>query len=350
MNFASDNAAPVAPEILEAIVRVNEGFALAYGNDDWTRALERRMSELFEREVATFLVATGTAANAIAVAHCCQPWNSVLCHAQAHLATDEAGAPEFYGGGLKLVELPGDNAKIAPETLRTALARGRGVPHSVIPGALSLSQSTEVGTIYRPEDVRTLTEIAHEHGLAVHMDGARFANAVASLGCTPAEITWKAGVDVLSFGATKNGAMEAEAVVFFDPKRADGMASRRKRAGQLISKQRFAAAQFDAWLRDNLWLRLARRANAAAARLAEKLGSVGLQPVWPVEANEIFVMIPRETDRRLREAGAAYADWPREFLPAGILSSPDGELIRLVTSFATTDRDIESFIRVAHEI
>ncbi|MCC6946776.1 MAG: low specificity L-threonine aldolase [Bradyrhizobiaceae bacterium] len=347
MNFASDNAAPIAPEILEVIVRANEGFALAYGNDDWTRTLERRMSALFERDVAAFLVATGTAANAIAVAHCCQPWNSVLCHAQAHLATDEAGAPEFYGGGLKLVELPGDDAKIAPETLRAALGRGRGVPHSVIPGALSLSQSTEVGTVYHSDEVRALAEIAHARGLAVHMDGARLANAVASLGCTPAEITWKAGVDVLSFGATKNGAMEAEAVVFFDPQRAEGMASRRKRAGQLISKQRFAAAQFEAYLRDGLWLRLARRANAAAARLAEKLGSIGLKPVWPVEANEVFVVLPHETDQRLRQAGATYATWPREFLPPGTSGSQNDELIRLVTSFATSDADIESFVRVA---
>lgn len=347
MNFASDNAAPIAPEILQAIVRANEGFALAYGNDNWTRAVERRMSELFEREVAAFLVATGTAANALAVAHCCQPWNSVLCHAQSHLATDEAGAPEFYGGGLKLVELPGGNAKIAPETLKAALARGRGVPHSVIPGALSISQSTEVGTVYRNEEVRALAEIAHERRLAVHMDGARLANALATLGCTPAEATWKAGVDVLSFGASKGGAMAAEVVVFFDPKRAEGMASRRKRAGQLLSKHRYFAVQFDAYLQDDLWLKLARHANAAAARLAEQLEATGLKPVWPVEANEIFVVLPPDADRRLRKAGATYAVWPTEFLPEGTAAAPGGILIRLVTSFATTDADIESFVRVA---
>lgn len=347
MNFASDNAAPVAPEILEAIARANEGFALAYGNDEWTRALERRMCEVFERDVATFLVATGTAANALAVAHCCQPWNSVLCHAQAHLVTDEAGAPEFYGGGLKLVELPGDHAKIEPATLRAALARGRGVPHSVIPGAVSLSQTTEVGTVYRNEEVRALADLAHERGLAVHMDGARLANAVASLGCTLAEATWKAGVDVLSFGATKNGAMEAEAVIFFEPKRAEGMASRRKRAGQLISKQRYAAIQFDTYLRDDLWLRLARHANAAAQRLAERLNAAGVKPVWPVEANEVFVTLPRETDERLRKAGATYASWPREFLPAGSATDSSAVFARLVTSFATSDADLEKFVAIA---
>jgi threonine aldolase len=271
----------------------------------------------------------------------------VLCHQQAHLATDEAGAPEFYGGGLKLVELPGDNAKIAPVTLRAALARGRGVPHSVIPGAVSLSQSTEVGTIYRSEEVRTLADIARERGLAVHMDGARLANAIASLGCTPAEATWKAGIDVLSFGATKNGAMEAEAVVFFDPRRAEGMPSRRKRAGQLISKQRYAAAQFEAYLRDGLWLRLSRHANAAATRLADRLASIGLKPVWSVEANEVFVVLSRDADRRLRSAGATYATWPREFLPVGTAAGPDATFARLVTSFATTDADIEKFTAVA---
>jgi threonine aldolase len=347
MNFASDNAAPVAPEILDAIIRANHGFAPAYGNDEWTRALERRMGEVFERDVATFLVATGTAANALAIAHCCQPWNSVLCHTQAHLATDEAGAPEFYGAGLKLIELPGANAKIALTTLRAALARGRGVPHSVIPGAVSLSQSTEVGTVYRNEEIHTLAEIARARGLAVHMDGARLANAVAALGCTPAEATWKVGVDVLSFGATKNGAMEAEAVVFFDPKRAEGMASRRKRAGQLISKQRYAASQFEAYLRDGLWLRLARHANGAAARLAERLTAIGLKPVWPVEANELFVVLPHEADRRLREAGATYATWPREFLPEGTAVDEDAVFARLVTSFATSESDIEQFVATA---
>jgi threonine aldolase len=245
------------------------------------------------------------------------------------------------------VALSGDNAKIAPATLRAALSHGRGAPHSVIPGALSISQSTEVGTIYRNDEVRALAEIAHGGGLAVHMDGARLANAIVGLGCTPAEATWKVGVDVLSFGATKNGAMEAEAVVFFDPKRAEGMPSRRKRAGQLISKQRFAAAQFDAYLRDDLWLRLARHANVAASKLAERLNSVGLKPVWPVEANEVFIVLQPETDRRLRKAGAAYASWPSEFLPNGTGLAAGTTLARLVTSFATTDADAELFVRVA---
>lgn len=347
MNFASDNAAPIAPEILAAVERANRGYALAYGNDDWTRALEGRMSEVFEREVSTFLVATGTAANALAVAHFCEPWNSVLCHAESHLATDEAGAPEFFGGGVKLVGLPGNNGKIAPEALRAALARGRGVPHSVIPGVVSLSQSTELGTVYRNSEVRTLADIARERGLAVHMDGARLANALVALDCTPAEATWKAGVDVLSFGATKNGALEAEAVIFFDPGRAEGMPSRRKRGGQLISKQRFMAAQFEAYLADGLWLRLARHANAVAARLAEGLREAGLQPVWPVEANEIFVALPPEIDRNLKQAGATYVSWSSDFLPDGTLVPKGYALVRLVASFANTEDDVEKFLKVA---
>jgi threonine aldolase len=346
MNFASDNSTAVAPEIFDAIARVNSGFSLAYGNDDVTRMLEKRMSEVFEREVAVFLVATGTAANALAVAHVSRPWSAVLCHEAAHLMTDEAGAPEFYGGGLKLVGMKGENGKFRAETLAHTIGLGRGVPHSVIPGVVSLSQSTEFGTVYRNEEVRVLAEIAHAKGLAVHMDGARLANAIARNNATLAEATWKSGVDVLSFGATKCGALAAEAVIFFDPAKAEGMASRRKRAGQLFSKHRFFSVQFLAWLEGGLWLRLARHANDAASKLGEGLGGAGLTPVWPVEANEVFVQLSPETDQRLRAAGAAYGSWPLEFLPAQA-AKPQHKLARLVTSFATSDGDIEKFISLA---
>jgi threonine aldolase len=344
MNFASDNSTEVAPEIFDAIARANKGYSLAYGNDDWTRALERRMSELFEREVATFLVATGTAANAFAVAHFCEPWHAVLCHEASHLMTDEAGAPEFFGGGLKLIGIPGEDGKIAPAALKDAIGRGRGVPHSVIPGIVSLSQSTEFGTVYRDDEVHALAGIAHERGLAVHMDGARIANALVRNNGSPADATWKSGVDVLSFGATKNGALAAETVIFFDPARAAGMASRRKRGGHLFSKHRFFAVQFEAYLKDGLWLRLARRANDAAEKLARGLGAIGLPPIWPVEANEIFIQLPPEADTRLRGAGAAYVSWPAEFLPDRTAAQPGHKLIRLVTSFSTSDAEIEKFL------
>ena len=263
-DFSSDNTAPVAPEILDAIVRANEGFAPGYGADPWTAAVERRFSEIFERDVAVFLVPTGTAANALALAHVAPPWGVVLCHAESHIATDECGAPEFFGAGLKLVGLPGAGAKITPDMLTTALkGYGGHSPHQMIASALSLTQASEAGTVYRPDEIAAaLCAIAHERALAVHMDGARLANALVRLEVTPAQMTWRSGIDVLSFGATKAGALAAEAVVFFDTARAAFFAERRKRAGHLLSKHRFLAAQFDAALAEDRWLKLARHANA----------------------------------------------------------------------------------------
>ena len=348
MNFASDNAAGVAPEILAAIARANEGAALAYGRDDWTKRVERRFAELFEREVAVFLVATGTAANALALAHLTPPWGAVLCHAESHIATDECGAPEFFGGGIKLVGLPGAGCKIAPPTLADALDRGQwGGPHHVSPSVLSLSQATEAGTIYRPHEIRRLAEIAHGRGLLVHVDGARFANALVRMNASPAQAAWRAGVDALSFGATKGGALAAEAVVFFDPARAANMSERRKRGGHLVSKHRFLAAQIEAYLADDLWLKLARHANAMADRLAAQLATAGLPPVWPVEANEVFVALPPHVDERLKAAGASYYPWVTDALPQGTALQDGAVLVRLVTSFATTPAEIERFIAAA---
>ena len=344
MNFASDNTAAVAPKILDAIVRAGEGFALGYGNDETTRRVERRFAELFEHEAAVFLVTTGTAANALALAQLAPPWGAVLCHAESHIVTDEAGAPEFFGGGLKLVELPGQGGKITPDTLRAALARYTGHrPHEVVPSVLSLTQATEAGTIYRPDEIRRLADIAHERGLAVHMDGARFGNALVRLGVTPAELTWKAGVDVLSFGATKGGAMAAEAIVFFDPRRAADMPERRKRGGHLLSKHRFVAAQMEAFLADDHWVDLARHANRLADRLASRLTAAGVPPVWPVEANLLFVVLPKVADARLRAAGATYYLRQSESLPPGMAIGADRMLARLVTSFATTEDEVDRF-------
>ena len=278
MNFASDNTAGMAPEILDAIVRANDGFVLGYGNDDQTKRVERRIGEIFERDCAVFLVPTGTAANALALAHVSPPWGAVFTHNEAHIVTDECGAPEFFGNGLKLIGLPGVGCKIAPDTLAAALAPYHGhAPHQVIPSAISFSQASEAGTIYRPDEIAALAEIAHARGMKVHMDGARLANALVRLNASPAQATWQAGVDVLSFGATKGGAMAAEAVVFFDRALASQMGERRKRAGHLLSKHRFLAAQFEAFLHDDCWLRLARHANAMADRLAAGLAKAGLQ-------------------------------------------------------------------------
>jgi threonine aldolase len=345
MNFASDNTAGVAPDILAAIVRANEGAALAYGNDAFTQRLERRFADIFEREVAVFLVPTGTAANALALAHLAPPWGAVLCHAESHITNDECGAPEFFGGGLKLIGLPGRAGRIAPATLAAALgSRQWGGPHHVTPAVLSLSQSTEAGTIYRLDELRRLADIAHGRGLAVHLDGARFGNALVRMNASPAEATWKAGVDALSFGATKGGALAAEAVVLFDPARGAGMAERRKRAGQLLSKHRFASVQMEAYLAGDLWLRLARHANAMADRLARELAARGLPPVWPVEANEVFVILPRAIEQRLAAAGATFYPWLTDSLPDGVTVGPEATLVRLVASFATTAAEVDAFV------
>ena len=343
MNFASDNTAPVVPAILDAIVQANAGYARGYGADDWTAAVERRLSEIFEREVAAFLVPTGTAANALSLAQVTPPWGVVFCHRDSHIITDECGAPEFFGGGLKLEGLSGNGAKIEPETLKAALAGyGGHEPHQMVASALSITQASEAGTIYRTDEIAELCDIAHSRSLAVHMDGARFANALVRLNTTPAQMTWQSGIDVLSFGATKGGAMAAEAVVLFDPARAGFFAERRKRSGQLLSKHRFVAVQMAAYLAEDRWLALARHANAMADTLARKLAAAGFAPVWPIEANLVFVAIPQTLDARLKAAGASYYVRNNASLDIGT----GNVLVRLVTSFSTVDEDIERFVNL----
>jgi threonine aldolase len=348
MNFASDNTAGVAPEILKALVSYKDDSALPYGNDELTRRVERRFCDIFERDVAVFMVPTGTAANALALAHVSPPWGAVFSHAEAHIMTDECGAPEFFGAGLKLVGLPGIGCKVGPNTLTDMLARYSGhAPHQVLPSALSLSQATEAGTIYRPNEIAALAEVAHERGLKVHMDGARLANALTRLNASPAEATWKAGVDVLSFGATKGGALAAEAVVFFDKDAAAQMGERRKRAGHLLSKHRFIAAQFEAFLKDDYWLRLARHANAMADRLAAGLTRAARAPVWPVEANLVFVVLPQSVQARLKAAGAQFYVRSSDSLPESVTIEADESLVRLVTSFATREAEVDKFVALA---
>ncbi|HKY86113.1 MAG TPA: low specificity L-threonine aldolase [Pseudorhodoplanes sp.] len=338
MNFASDNTAAIAPGILKAIAAVNEGFVLGYGNDPITRDVEKRLSAFFGREVAAFLVPTGTAANSLALAHVTPPWTGVLCHANAHIMTDECGAPEFFGHGIKLIGLPGDHGKLQLDTIAAAIGRYSGhSPHQVNAASVSITQATEAGTIYRVEEIEAIAKAVHAAGLKLHMDGARFLNALARLNVGPAEATWKAGVDVLSFGATKGGALAAEAVVFFDPTVAAAMPERRKRAGHLFSKHRFLAAQFEAFLNDDYGLTLARHANAMADLLAAGLKTAGIRVLWPVEANLVFAAMPKTLDAKLRAAGAAYYVRRSDALP------DDEMLVRLVTSFATREDEVEQF-------
>ncbi len=336
MNFCSDNVTGVAPEIMAAIEEANAGAAMGYGADAVTGRLEALFSELFERPVAVFPVATGTAANALALSVLVPPYGVVYAHPEAHILVDECGAPEFFTGGGKLVGVPGADGKIPPADLDAVLAvAGKGVVHHAQPAAVSLSQVSECGTVYTADEVAAVAEVARRHGLALHMDGARFANAVAALGCAPADVTWRAGVDVLSFGATKNGAMAAEAVVFFDPGRAGDFAFRRKRAGHLFSKMRFLSAQLEAYVRDGLWLRLAARANAMAARIAEGLAEVpGARLLHPVDANEVFVSLPARAIAGAEADGFLFYPW----------GAPADRAIRLVTAFDTRPEDVDALL------
>ena len=336
MHFASDNTAPVPPQILAALARANQGYAMGYGNDPLTLRVQSRIRDLFEApEAAVHLVSTGTAANSLALALSCPPWGAVFCEADAHVQMDECGAPEFFTGGAKLVGIRGDHGRMTPDALADALARTGGSVHGVQPGALSLTNVTEAGTVYSPDAIAALTTLARARGMACHLDGARFANAIVATGATPAQMTWKAGIDVVSFGGTKNGLMGVEAVVVFDKARAWELELRRKRAGHLASKMRYLAAQMDGWLDDGLWLHLARQANAMGGRLAAGFANHA-RPLHPVEANIIFAAWPEGTHARLKAAGAVYYPWAA---PA-----PGEEAARLVTSWSTTDADVDGFL------
>ena len=351
MNFASDNASGASDKILKALSAANAGPATAYGGDDWSQRATVRLSEIFERDCAVYLVATGTAANALALAALTPPWGAVFCHEEAHIGEDECGAPEFYTGGAKLVGIPGDNGKLTPAALATTLKRfPRGVPHHVQGAALSLSQATEAGTIYTCAEIAALSALAREASLHVHMDGARFANALLALGCTPAEMTWRAGVDALCFGATKNGALACEAVVFFDKDKAANFAFQRKRGGHTWSKGRFLGAQMDAYLEGDHWLALARHANAAATRLAQGLAGIhGVRLAFPAQANEVFPILPRAAEAAIKAAGARYYEWICRSVPLGLRPQLEETSLRLVTSFATTNSEIDAFVALVRK-
>ncbi|MHA6345052.1 threonine aldolase family protein [Roseivivax sp. CAU 1761] len=344
MRFASDNAGPVHPSVLEALARANDGHRPGYGADDLTESVRARIRTLFEApEAAVELVATGTAANCLALATLCRPFETVFCAPVAHIHEDECNAPEFYTGGAKLTLVPGGD-RMTPEALRAAIAaeESRGV-HGPQRGPVSITQITERGNLYALEDLRALTAVAREFGLATHLDGARFANACVALDCSPAEMTWKAGIDVAVFGGTKNGLMGVEAVIFFDPARHREFALRRKRGGHLFSKHRYLAAQMDAYLEGDLWRDLAGRANAACRDLAAALdGTAELRN--PPAGNILFADLPRRAHRALREAGAEYYLWEGELDGA----DPDERLTaRLVCDWSVSAEDIARFAEIA---
>ncbi|MBG05514.1 MAG: low specificity L-threonine aldolase [Rhodospirillaceae bacterium] len=340
MNFCSDNVSGVSPEILSALTTANNGPAMPYGADEVTERVVAALRALFDAPAAeVVLMSTGSSANALALATMTPPFGAVYCHPESHVNVDECGAPEFYTGGAKLVPVEGQHAKMSVEALESAIT-GAGVVHHVQPAAVSVTQVTEAGTLYTLEELRAISDICKRHGLKLHMDGARFANAIETLECTPAACSHELGVDALSFGATKNGAMCAEAILFFDPALAQEAGYRRKRAGHLFSKMRFLSAQFDAYLTDDLWRRNARHANAMAARLAAGLGAIpDVEFASPVEANELFVRLPVPVIEGLLEAGFLFYRW-----------EPEGTLIRMVTAFDTAAADVEAFIEAAQRL
>ncbi|MCC5956125.1 MAG: low specificity L-threonine aldolase [Natronohydrobacter sp.] len=337
MYFASDNTSGLPGPILDAITRANDGYAAGYGTDPLMDALRARIRQTFDApEAEVMLVTTGTAANALALATLCPPFGAIYCHTLAHIEVDECGAPEFYTGGAKLVHVAGADGKINADALRDTLAQsGRGVVHSVQPAALSLTNLTECGTRYSVPEITELAGIAHDHDLPVHLDGARFVNALVAEGCTPADMSWRAGVDVLVLGGTKNGLMGVEAVIFFNPARTWEAQLRRKRAGHLWSKHRFLSAQMLAWLENDLWLDLARHANTMAARL--EAGLTG-QLMFPRAGNMLFATLPRDAHARLQAAGAQYFLWPDH------QNDPETVSVRLVTSWNTRAEDVDRFL------
>ncbi len=348
MHFASDNTGPTHPTVMAAVARANEGYAMPYGKDPWEAAATALIRKLFEAPQAqVFYVATGTAANALALGCLAPPWSTVFCHAQAHILIDESNAPQFYTGGAHLHGIEGAQGRISPDALHAAIAHyPLGDVHTPLPGALSLTNVTEAGTLYTVEDISTLNSIAKSHGLPTHLDGARFANACAALECSAAELSWKAGVDVLSFGGTKNGCMGVEAVIFFDPIHAQSFHRRRMRGGHLHSKHRSLSAQMEAFLTNDLWLRLGEQANGALSYLAQRLATL---PHVAIEsggaANMLFARFPRRLHRAALDAGAQFYSWSN--VDEG---DPEEPIIaRLVCDWSTSRTATDAFIAVLKE-
>lgn len=345
MRFASDNSGPVHPRVMEALHAANEGWALPYGNDPWTERAVQKVRDVFEApEAAVYFTATGSAANALALATITQPFQTIFCTAEAHIEEDECNAPEFYTGGAKLTLVPSEDAKMSPDALSELLESKSGkTVHSAQMGPLSLTQVTERGTTYTLDELTALTTVAKASGLPVHLDGARFANAMVALGCSAAEMSWQAGVDIVSFGGTKNGLMAAEAVVIFDPSLAWEFELRRKRGGHLFSKSRYLSAQMDAYLTDGLWLDMARLANTAGQKLADGLRTLpNVNLLHPPDANMIFAALPTAAHRRLHEAGAQY------YPGAGATEAADDATTnaRIVADWSCPDSHIDQFLKL----
>ncbi|PVH94201.1 threonine aldolase [Periconia macrospinosa] len=347
LHFASDNWAGAHPAITKSLATHASGYSKPYSDDELDKAVERRFGEIFERDVAVFYVATGTAANSLALSLVGKPGGIVLAHREAHIVVDECGAPEFLSGQLRIATVDGAEGKIDPGRLRKKVESMDGDVHAGRANAISITQATEAGTVYSLEEIDAIAAIAKDFGLPLHMDGARFANALVSLKCTPAEMTWKRGIDMLSFGATKNGCWCAEAVVLFDKTKASDFPYIRKRAAQLFSKSRFISAQFDAYFRDALWLELAHIANTIAADIASaitqtKSGRLIRKP----QSNEVFVVFPKSLVASLNEKDVVFYEWPT---PANFEIAKDEQLCRFVASFHTTREDVAELSKLLED-
>jgi threonine aldolase len=338
LNFRSDNVATTHPAILRAIEAANRGPVASYGDDEYSALVNRRFSEVFETEVKVFPVSTGTAANAISLSACANPWGGIYCTDDAHVHTSEAGATEFYSGGAKLMAMPGEQYKLSPAQLQARLEGAEwGITNRSQPQAVTVTQASEYGTVYTRTDLAAIGALCEEHGLRFHMDGARFANALVTLGCTPADMTWKAGVDILSFGVTKNGGMNAEGVVVFNQNLVEPLSYRLRRSGQTWSKMRFSAAQLLAYVENDLYLDLARHSNHIAARIGRELGALpGVSLAAPVEANMLFLRLPQTMIQALKDAGARFA------------VRPNGD-VRLVTRFDMNEGEADRIVEVARK-
>ena len=333
IKFASDNVAGACPEVLDAIIKANDGDSTPYGNDQISTELQDKFSEIFEKEVIVFPTASGTAANALALATMTPSFGNVYCHKLSHINTDECGAPEFYTGGGKLVTLNGVKGKITAEELDQAIS-GKGIVHHTQPSSVSITQVCETGEVYQLDEIKKISEVTHKHNLSIHMDGARFANALVSLNATPAEMTWKSGIDVLSFGATKNGCIAAEAIIFFKKDLVGNVAFLMKRAGHLLSKMRFVSAQLDAYISNDVWLRNAKQANKMGKKLSDGLKDHSdINLAYPTEANEVFATFPRNKIDHLNSEGYQINEdeW-------------DGKAVRLVAAWNTQDTDVDHLL------
>lgn len=332
--FTSDNVAGASPEVLAALAACNDGAFSPYGTDLYTRSVEEKLKEVFECDLSMFLVPTGTAANALCLAAMSPPWGSVICHASSHINTDECGAPEFFSGGGKLISIDGQGAKLDPVRARIAITTRVADIHSSQPSCVSITQATEFGSVYSLDEIGEIGDLCRSNSVRFHMDGSRFANALVSLGCSPAQMTWKAGVEALSFGATKNGTLAAEAIVLFDRTLAIQMAFRRKRAGHLLSKMRFLSAQFDAYLADDLWLRNARQSNRMAQRLVAGIaGLADVEILDDVGANIVFCRLPSNVTAGLLDEGFQFLH--DRWAPG---------VVRFVTSFVSTEASIDQLV------